>query len=167
MKRLTRLNLDRQPRWIEIDAELKVLARPLSRPECAEILAPLLEPPHGAVFEAMQAGRPVEASAQLAFAPRAEAAVQAAVAAAVTDWTVQDDDGARLPVTPAVVTALLDAEPALGGALLRALVGERLAALRDLDAEKNGSAPSPNGTSAGAETTARPATASARSARQR
>jgi len=157
-----RLNLGRAPRWVEIDAELKVLARPLGRIACMEILAPLRE----VRGEALGAEPDLDdAEALLAALPvlvRQErlmlAVVQAAVAAAVAEWTVVGEDGARLPPAPEVVEALIEAEPQLAGALLHALV---LGPLTAQAAEKNGFAPSPPGTSAGAETTAGPAPAPA------
>ncbi|WP_347268414.1 hypothetical protein, partial [Paracoccus sp. (in: a-proteobacteria)] len=81
--------------------------------------------------------------------PREMLAVTMAQAVArriVVDWTgVGDDDGNPLPVTPEGIDALLNIWPVFE-AFQEKVLGPYLV----LDAEKNGSAPSPNGISAGA-----------------
>ena len=88
--------------------------------------------------------------------PREMLAVTMAQAVArriVVDWTgVGDDDGNPLPVTPDGIDALLNIWPVFEAFQEKAL-GPHLV----LDAEKNASAPSPNGTTAGASDIAQPA----------
>ena len=72
---------------------------------------------------------------------------------AVVDWEgVGDVDGNPLPVTDEGIDALLSLWPIFEAFNLRYVSHGML-----LDAEKNGSAPSPTGTSVGAKATARPA----------
>ena len=91
------------------------------------------------------------------------AAVFAAALArrAVVDWEgVGDADGAVIAVTPEGIDALLSLWPIFEAFNLHYVSRGML-----LDAEKNGSAPLPTGTSAGATATARPAAHNARTAR--
>ena len=74
---------------------------------------------------------------------------------------VGDADGKPAPVTPAGIDALLEVWP-IFEAFQATYVSKGLL----LDAEKNASALSPNGPSAGATATARPARKRARSARR-
>ena len=70
---------------------------------------------------------------------------------AVTDWEgVGDADGSPVPVTPEGIDALLEVWP-----IFEAFQAVYVANGLLLDAEKNVSAPSPTGTSAGATATAR------------
>ncbi|MFG1267635.1 hypothetical protein V5F40_06695 [Xanthobacter sp. DSM 14520] len=79
---------------------------------------------------------------------------------AIIDWTgVVGEDGAPAPVTGETVTALLDIYQ-FADAFEQLYIGPALI----LAEEKNASAPSPNGTSAGASPTAQPAPSPARSA---
>jgi hypothetical protein len=72
---------------------------------------------------------------------------------AVVDWDgVGDAEGNVLPVTPEGIDALLSLWPIFEAFNLLYVSRGML-----LDAEKNGSAPSPTGTSVGAKATARPA----------
>ena len=92
----------------------------------------------------------------------ARAAIFAAALArrAVVDWEgVGDVDGNPLPVTPEGIDALLGLWPIFEAFNLLYVSRGML-----LDAEKNGSAPSPTGTSVGATATARPAKRNARTA---
>lgn len=80
---------------------------------------------------------------------------------AIVGWEgVAGDDGEPAPVTEASVSALLDLYP-LFSVFDKQFIGPALT----LDAEKNASAPSLNGTSAGAKTIAAPARRRAKSAR--
>ncbi len=81
---------------------------------------------------------------------------------AVVDWEgVGDADGNLLPVTPEGIDALLSLWPIFEAFNLLYVSRGML-----LDAEKNGSAPSPTGTSVGAKGTARPAEVSALTAQR-
>ena len=79
---------------------------------------------------------------------------------AVVDWEgVGDAEGNVVPVTPEGIDALLSLWPIFEAFNLQYVSRGML-----LDAEKNGSAPLPTGTSAGATATARPAKRNARTA---
>jgi hypothetical protein len=92
---------------------------------------------------------------------RAAAFAGALARRAVVDWDgVGDAEGNVLPVSPEGIDALLSLWPIFEAFNLLYVSRGML-----LDAEKNGSAPSPTGTSAGATATARPAGASAPNAR--
>jgi hypothetical protein len=86
---------------------------------------------------------------------------RAIAARAIVDWEgVGDADGAPIPVSPEAIDALLDLWP-IFEKFQTAYVAKGL----ELEAEKNVSAPSPNGSSAGAMVTARPAKGRAKTAR--
>ena len=79
---------------------------------------------------------------------------------AIVNWEgVGDADGAVIAVTPEGIDALLSLWPIFEAFNLHYVSRGML-----LDAEKNGSAPSPTGTSAGATATARPVKRSVRTA---
>jgi hypothetical protein len=81
---------------------------------------------------------------------------------AVSSWEgVGDADGNPVPVSPEGIDALLEVWPIFEAFQATYVAGGLL-----LDAEKNVSAPSPTGTSAGATATARPVRASVRTARR-
>ena len=81
---------------------------------------------------------------------------------AVLDWEgVGDEVGNLVPVSPAGIDALLEIWP-----VFEAFQAQYVARGLMLDAEKNASAPSPTGPSAGATATARPVQAPARTALQ-
>lgn len=73
---------------------------------------------------------------------------------------VEDPDGSDAPVTPERIDAFLD-HPAVYKAFMEKYMARWFA----VQAEKNASAPSPSGTSAGARNTAKPARKPAKSAR--
>lgn len=80
---------------------------------------------------------------------------------AIVGWEgVAGDDGEPAPVTEESVSALLDLYP-----IFSAFNDQFVSPALTLEAEKNASALSPNGTSAGAKTIAAPARSRARSAR--
>jgi hypothetical protein len=79
---------------------------------------------------------------------------------AIVNWEgVGDEDGAVISVTPEGIDALLALWPIFEAFNLLYVSRGML-----LDAEKNGSAPSPTGTSAGATAIARPVKRNARTA---
>ena len=81
---------------------------------------------------------------------------------AVLEWEgVGDDDGNLVPVSPAGIDALLEIWP-----VFEAFQAQYVARGLMLDAEKNASAPSPTGPSAGASATAKHARKPARTARR-
>lgn len=133
---MLRLELDAQPRWVELLPGVRLLLRPLGT-------------------ALMMAARADVAGCEAEAGPEAAAVALAKAVArrAVVDWEgVGDADGAPLPVTPAGVDALLELLPAYE-AFSRLYLARGLL----LDAEKNGSAPSLSGTSAGAGSSAQAA----------
>jgi len=145
---MLRLSLTRQPEWLTLLPGVRVLLRPM----CTAIFIRAQVSP--GVAEAGDAGS-------------YSAALTTAIAAAAiiewegvfdADWTGNspDESGPPLAVTPDAVAALLDVYAAY-----QAFSAGYVAPWLAVDAEKNGSAPSLNGTSAAAQTIAVPATASA------
>ena len=81
---------------------------------------------------------------------------------AILDWEgVGDADGNATPVTPEGIAALLDVWP-----IFERFQMDYVAEGLELEAEKNASAPSPTGSTAGAKATARPAKGAAKAARK-
>ena len=80
---------------------------------------------------------------------------------AIRDWKgVGDDNGFSVPVSPEGIDALLDIWP-----IFEAFQTKYVARAMILDAEKNASPPLPTGSSAGAQSTAKPARKAAKTAR--
>ena len=144
---MIRLDLSAGPKWLDLGHGLRLHVLPVTT---AIMVAARNDP----AVEAL----PEEAS-------REEQALVMAKAVArrvVTGWEgVGDADGNPVPVTPEGVDALLDIWPVFEAFQTRCLAAHLM-----LDAEKKASAPSPNGTSAGATPIARPAKARARTARR-
>ena len=142
---MIRINLSPEPQWFELGHGVRLQLLPLTT---ALMVATRSDP-------AVQA---LEADAS----NDNRAAVFAAALArrAVVDWEgVGDAEGNVVPVTPEGIDALLSLWPIFEAFNLLYVSRGML-----LDAEKNGSAPSPTGTSAGATAIARPAKARARTA---
>lgn len=160
---MKRLDLRREPRWVKIDEELSLLARPLSRSECTGILAPWIEP----ITVAEKSAAAGDIVGQLGGITASVGLAADLVMAAVTDWTVLDaETDGRMAVTREAVEALIDAEPALAEAMIDALLGPTIHREEALRQEGNASRPSPNGTTAAATPIAPPAPARARNARR-
>ena len=137
---MIRLDLASEPRWLDLGHGVRVKAAPLT----SAILIAAREDP--AVREL-----PEEASV----GERSLVFCKAVARRVILDWEgVGDAEGAAIAPTAEGIDALLDLYP-LFQAWEVGYVGKGLA----LSAEKNASAPSPNGTSAGATATARPARA--------
>ena len=144
---MLRLNLSREPEWLELAPGLRLLLAPMST---ALMISARGDP-------AVQ-DLPENASND----QRGMVFARALARRAVLDWEgVGDAEGAPLAVTPEGIDALLDIFP-IFDAFQTNYVGKGLM----LDAEGNASAPSPTGSSAGAIATARPVTASAPTARR-
>ena len=142
---MIRINLSPEPQWFELNHGVRLLLLPLTT---ALMVATRSDP----------AVQSLEADAS----NDTRAAVFAAALArrAVIDWHgVGDADGTIIAVSPDGIDALLSLWPIFEAFNLLYVSRGML-----LDAEKNGSAPSPTGTSAGATATARPAKRSARTA---
>ena len=140
-----RLDLRREPYWLDLANRVRVFVRP---PTMAMILEARRE-----TARAVQAGV-VEADDGPG---RAQVFTQALGREAILEWEgVGDADDRPAAVTPAAVNALLEL-PVMG---LAFDAGYTAPALR-VEAEKNGSAPSPNGTSAEGLAIAAPAASAA------
>lgn len=139
---MIRLDLSRAPAWLDLGHGVRLLLAPMTT---ALMVAARADP----ALESL----PAEASDEA----RALAFARAIAVRAVLDWEgVGDADGDPVPPTPEAIAALLDLYP-LFEAFQLGYVAKGLA----LDAEKNASAPSPRGATAGASVTATPATGSA------
>ena len=144
---MLRLNLVSEPEWLDLGHGVQVRILPCT----------------SGVMAAARGTDAVEALVATA-ASEAELALvlaKAMAAIAILDWEgVGDVDGKPIPVTPEAAAALMDLWP-----LFEAFQARYVARGLLLDHEKNVSAPSPNGTSAGATATAKPARRRARTAR--
>ncbi|PTV93685.1 hypothetical protein C8J27_11350 [Rhodobacter aestuarii] len=139
---MIRLNLSNQPEWLDLAPGLRLKLAPLTT---ALMVAARADPdlaalPEGATQEEL-----------------ALAMAKAVARLAILDWEgVGDEAGAPTAVTPEGIEALLDIWP-----VFEAFQTRYVARGLMLDAEKNASAPSPTGPSAGAKAIARPAKAPA------
>ncbi len=152
---MLRLNLSPEPQWLDLGHGVEILVAPMTT-------------------ALMMAARK-EAQGQIIVSEEAElsdngldtdgialAMAKAVARIAIQDWKgVGDDNGFFLPVSPEGIDALLDIWP-----IFEAFQTKYVARAMILDAEKNASPPLPTGSSAGAETIAKPAKAPARTARK-
>lgn len=137
---MLRLDLSNAPHWLELMPELRVHLTPLTT-----ALMVAARNDHGVTALSDKASDEQRA---LVFA-------KAIARIAILDWEgVGDVDGHTIPVSPEGIDALLDIYPVFEAFQLRYVSKGLL-----MDAEKNVSAPLPNGSSAGAQATARPARA--------
>lgn len=144
---MIRLDLSSTPKWLDLDHGLRLLVLPVT----TAIMVAARNDPR---VEALPDGASKEEQALVM--------AKAVARRVVTGWEgVGDADGKPVPVTPEALDALLDIWPVFEAFQTRCLAPHLV-----LDAEKNASAPSQNGTSAGAKATARPARARARTARR-
>ena len=135
---MIRLNLTAAPKWLDLAPGLRLLVGPLSTALMVSARAdPAIETlPEGASQEAL-----------------ALAMAKAVARRAVLDWEgVGDSMGTLVPVSPDGIDALLEIWP-----VFEAVQTTYVAKGLILDAEKNVSAPSPSGPSAGATGIAPPA----------
>jgi len=142
-----RLNLTAKPEWLELAPGLRVLVGPLTTALMVSARAdPAIEDlPDGTAQEEL-----------------ALAMAKAVARRAVLDWEgVGDDVGNAVPVSPEGIDALLDIWP-----VFEAFQTQYVARGLILDAEKNVSAPSPSGPSAGASGTAKRAKRRAKTAQR-
>ena len=144
---MLRLDLTSEPRWLDLGHGVRLRVTPLTT----------------ALMVASRSDAAVEALPETASDEEQALVFAKAIARrAVTECEgVGDADGNPTPVTPAGIDALLEVWP-IFEAFQAAYVSKGLL----LDAEKNSSAPSPIGTSAGATATAQPAARRARTARR-
>jgi hypothetical protein len=135
---MIRLNMTSAPDWLTLAPDLRVQVAPLTT---ALMVSARADP----TIEAL----PDDASRE----ELALAMAKAVARRAVLDWEgVGDEDGNALPVSPEGIDALLEIWPVFE-AFQTLYVAKGLI----LDAEKNVSAPLPNGPSAGAKAIAPPA----------
>ncbi len=140
---MIRLDLSREPRWLDLGHGVRLRVAPLTTSFMA-----------AARSDPSVTGLPEGASNETIAVTMAKALARLVV----LDWEgVGDADGEPVPVTPEGIDALLDILPLFEAFQLRYVSKGLL-----LEEEKNGSAPSANGTSAGATGTADPAAAPAR-----
>ena len=144
---MIRLNLTAAPSWLTLAPGLRLQVAPLTT----------------ALMVSARADPAIEALPDTATQEELALAMAKAVARrAVLDWEgVGDDAGNIVPVSPEGIDALLEIWP-----VFEAFQTQYVAKGLILDAEKNVSAPLPNGPSAGATGTARRARGSARTAPQ-
>ena len=140
---MIRIQLSPEPQWLDLGHGVRLQLLPLTT----------------ALMVATRSDRVVQGLVADASNDSRAAVFAAALARrAVVDWEgVGDAEGNVLPVTPEGIDALLSLWPIFEAFNLHYVSRGML-----LDAEKNGSAPSPTGTSAEATATARPATPSRR-----
>ena len=135
---MIRLNLTATPQWLDLAPGLRLFVGPLTT---ALMVSARADP----AIEALPEGASQEALALMM--------AKAVARRAVLDWEgVGDAMGQPTPVTPEGIDALLEIWPVFE-AFQTMYVAKGLV----LDAEKNVSAPSPTGPSAGATGIARPA----------
>jgi len=139
---MIRLNLSREPSWLDLGHGVRVRVAPLTTALMA-----------AARSDAMVAALPEGASNEIIAVTMAKALARLVV----LEWEgVGDAEGDPAPVTPDGIDALLDILPIFEAFQLRYVSRGLL-----LEAEKNDSAPSPSGTSAGVSSIANPAAAPA------
>ena len=144
---MLKLDLSNEPAWLDLGHGVRVQLRPLTT---ALMVAARNDPAVQNLPE--DAG---DEESALAFA-------KALARIAIIDWEgVGNADGNPIPISPEAIDALLDLWP-LFEAFQTGYVAKGLL----LEQEKSASALSPNGSSAGARDTARPARASAKTARK-
>ena len=141
------LDLTNAPQWCDLIPGVRVRLRPLTT----------------ALMVSARADPAIDGLSETSSQEDMALAMAKAVARrAVLEWEgVGDDDGNLVPVSPAGIDALLEIWP-----VFEAFQAQYVARGLMLDAEKNASAPSPTGPSAGATATAQPARAPARTAPQ-
>jgi hypothetical protein len=141
------LDLTNAPRWLDLLPGVRLKLRPLTT---ALMVSARADP----VVEAL----PPEATTE----ELALAMAKAVARLAILEWEgVGDAEGNPVGVTPEGIDALLEIWPAF-----EAFQGAYVARGLLLEQEKNASAPSPSGPTAGAKATARPARQPARTAQQ-
>ena len=144
---MIRLNLTASPQWLNLAPGLRLLVGPLTT----------------ALMVSARADMAIESLPETATTEELALAMAKAVARrAILEWEgVGDEDGRVVAVTPDGIDALLEIWP-----IFEAFQTGYVAKGLILDAEKNVSAPSPSGPSAGATGIAPPARGRARTAPQ-
>ena len=144
---MLKLDLTNAPRWHELAPDVRVQLRPLTT---ALMVATRADPEVEAVHEGASDEE------------RAMAFAKALARRAVLAWEgIGDADGTPIDPSPEAIDALLDIWP-IFEAFQLTYVSKGLL----LEQEKNASAPSPSGSTAGAQDTAKPVKGRARTARR-
>jgi len=144
---MIRLDLSNEPAWLDLGHGVRLHLQPLTT---AMMVASRNDPAVATLSEDT-----TDEESALVFA-------KALARNATRDWEgVGDSDGNIIQITPEGISALLDVWP-----LFEAFQTKYVAKGLVLDAEKNVSAPLPNGPSAGATDTAKPASEPAKTARK-
>ena len=142
---MIRINLSPEPQWLDLGHDVRLQLLPLTT---ALMVATRSDP----AVQALDANASNDTRAAMFAAALARRAV--------INWEgVGDESGTVIAVSPEGIDALLSLWPIFEAFNLHYVSRGML-----LDAEKNGSAPSPIGTSVGATATARPAKRNARTA---
>ena len=142
---MIRIELSPEPQWLDLGHGMRLKLLPLTT---ALMVATRSDP-------AVQ-----DLEAEASNDTRAAVFAGALARRAIVDWDgVGDTEGTAIAVTPDGIDALMSLWPIFEAFNLHYVSRGML-----LDAEKNGSAPSPTGISAGATATARPAKRNARTA---
>jgi len=145
---MLKLDLSNKPAWLDLGHGVRILLGPLTT-------AMMVVARNDPAVQALPEDASDEVSA-LAFA-------KALARNAMLDWEgVGDVDGHNIPVSPEAIDALLDVWP-----LFEAFQTDYVAKGLVLDQEKNDSAPSLSGSSAGVGTTAKRVRKPAKPARKR
>jgi hypothetical protein len=152
---MLRLNLSHEAQWLELGHGVEILVAPMTT---ALMMAARKE----AQGQITLPDEPDVDDTALDTDGIALAMAKAVARIAIQEWKgVGDDNGFSLPVSPEGIDALLDIWP-----IFEAFQTKYVARAMILDAEKNASPPLPPGSSAGAETTAKPAHKAAKTARK-
>jgi hypothetical protein len=152
---MLRLNLKTGPEWLDLGHSVEILVTPMT----TALMMAARKDAQGQIT--LPEGPDADAS-DLDTDRIALAMAKAVARIAIQDWKgVGDDNGFALPVSPEGIDALLDIWP-----IFEAFQTKYVARAIILDAEKNVSPPLPIGSSAGVESTAKPARAPARTARK-
>ena len=152
---MLRLNLTHEAQWLDLGHGVEILVAPMTT---ALMMAARKE----AQEQITLPDAPDADASDLDTDGIALAMAKAVARIAIQDWKgVGDDNGFSVPVTSEGIDALLDIWP-----IFEAFQTKYVARAMILDAEKNASPPLPTGSSAGAQSTAKPAKGRARTARR-
>ena len=152
---MLRLNLSHEAQWLDLGHGVEILVAPMTT---ALMMAARKEAQGQITFP----DAPDTDDTALDTDGIALAMAKAVARIAIQDWKgVGDDNGFSMPVSPEGIDALLDIWP-----IFETFQTKYVARAMFLDAEKNASPPLPTGSSAGAETTAKPARKAAKTARR-
>jgi hypothetical protein len=152
---MLRLNLSHEAQWLDLGHGVEILVAPMTT---ALMMAARKE----AQGQITLPEEPDAGDIALDNDGIALAMAKAVARIAIRDWKgVGDDNGFSVPVSPEGIDALLDIWP-----IFEAFQTKYVARAMILDAEKNASPPLPTGSSAGARSTAKPASKTAKNARK-